>query len=216
MDRAIIFDLDGVIIESHSSWERLHEYFGADEVKRKENMRRYFSKEIDYGQWIREDVSLWGVKEYLPHRASIEDALKNYVFIEGAEDCIRTLKDNDFELFIVSAGIDLLANMVGEKVGIKNIWANGFQYDDMGYLTGGDVWRVDLLRKDIVIDQIRNNFGLKKEDIVSIGDSKYDIPMFQASGLSLAFDPKDEEVIKEADFVICERNLLRILDYIDL
>jgi len=106
--------------------------------------------------------------------------------------------------------------MVGEKVGIKNIWANGFQYDDMGYLTGGDVWRVDLLRKDIVIDQIRNNFGLRKEDIVSIGDSKYDIPMFQASGLSLAFDPKDEEVIKEADFVICERNLLRILEYIDL
>ena len=39
MVSAIVFDLDGVIIESHSSWERLHEYFGADEEKRKEKSR---------------------------------------------------------------------------------------------------------------------------------------------------------------------------------
>ena len=37
MYSAIVFDLDGVLIESHSSWERLHEYFGADEEKRKDS-----------------------------------------------------------------------------------------------------------------------------------------------------------------------------------
>lgn len=216
MVSAIVFDLDGVIIESHSSWERLHEYFGADEEKRKENMQRYFSKEMDYGQWIREDVSLWKVNGCLPHRTKVEDALKNFVFIDGAKECIRTLKENGLELFIVSAGIDILAEMVGKVVGIKDIWANGFQYDEKGYLTGGDVWRVDLLRKDIVMEQIMKKFNLKKEEIISVGDSKYDIPMFRLSGMSLAFDPKDKEVMKEADYVICERNLLRILEYIDL
>jgi phosphoserine phosphatase len=40
--------------------------------------------------------------------------------------------------------------------------------------------------------------------------------MFNLSGLSIAFDPKDEDVKKEADITICERNLLRILDYIEL
>ncbi|NMC61344.1 MAG: HAD-IB family phosphatase [Candidatus Methanofastidiosa archaeon] len=216
MFKAIVFDLDGVIIESHSSWERLHEYFNADEAKRKENMKRYFSGEINYGQWIREDVALWKVNGNLPHKSKVEDALKNFVFIDGAEQCIKTLKENSFDLFIVSAGIDVLAEMAGKILGIKNIWANGFQYDEKGYLTGGDVWRVDLLRKDIVMKQIMRKFNLRKDEIISIGDSKYDIPMFELSSMSIAFDPKDEDVKKEADYVICERNLLRILDYIDL
>ena len=216
MVSAIVFDLDGVIIESHSSWERLHEYFDADEKKRKENMRRYFSKEIDYGQWIREDVSLWKRNGSLPHKSDVENALKKFVFIDGAEECIKILKERNFRLFIVSAGIDLLAQNAGRILGIYDIWANGFQYDEKGYLTGGDVWRVDLLRKDIVMNQIMEKYHFKKEDILSIGDSKYDIPMFKASGVSIAFDPKDEEVKEESDIVICERNLLRILEYIEL
>lgn len=216
MISAIVFDLDGVLIESHSSWERLHEYFGADEEKRKENMRRYFSKEIDYGQWIREDVSLWKRGGHLPHRSEVENALKDYLFIDGVRECIKILKEKKLKLFIISAGIDLLAQNAGDLLGIYDIWANGFQYDEKGYLTGGDVWRVDLLRKDIVMAHIIEKNNLKKEDIVSIGDSKYDIPMFNLSGISIAFDPKDEDVKNKADIVISERNLLRILDYIDL
>lgn len=216
MISAIVFDLDGVLIESHSSWERLHEYFGADEEKRKENMRRYFSKEIDYGQWIREDVSLWKRDGHLPHRSEVENALKDYLFIDGVRECIKILKENKFKLFIISAGIDLLAQNAGNVLGIYDIWANGFQYNEKGYLTGEDVWRVDLLRKDIVMAHIMEKNNLKKEDIVSIGDSKYDIPMFNLSGISIAFDPKDEDVKNKADIVISERNLLRILDYINL
>jgi len=216
MVRAIVFDLDGVLIESHSSWERLHEYFGADEEKRKENMSRYFSKEIDYGQWIREDVSLWKRNGQFPHKSEVENALKNYVFIDGARECIRILKENELKLFIISAGIDLLAQNAGRELGIYDIWANGFQYNEKGYLTGEDVWRVDLLRKDIIINKIMEKNRFNKEEIISIGDSKYDIPMFNSSGFSIAFDPKDEEVKKEANITICERNLLRILDYIEL
>jgi phosphoserine phosphatase len=216
MPSAIVFDLDGVIIESHSSWERLHEYFNANEEKRQENMRRYFSKEIDYGQWIREDVSLWKKNGIYPHKTQVENALKNYVFIDGAKECIEILKKNEFKLFIVSAGIDLLAQNAGRVLGIEDIWANGFQFDKNGYLNGGDVWRVDLLRKDKVMKQIMEKYHLKKQEIVSIGDSKYDIPMFELSGFSIAFDPKDEEVKKKANVTIFERNLLRILNYIDL
>lgn len=213
---AIVFDLDGVLIESHSSWERLHVYFGADEAKRKKNMDRYFSKEIEYGQWIREDVSLWKRNGRLPHKSEVENALKDFVFIDGASECVKILKENDFKLFIISAGIDLLAQNAGNVLGIYDIWANGFQYDSKGYLTGEDVWRVDLLHKDIIMNQIMEKYNFKKEEVISIGDSKYDIPMFKVSGVSIAFDPKDEEVKEEADVVISERNLLRILDYIAL
>ncbi len=216
MISAIVFDLDGVIIESHSSWERLHEYFGANEEKRKENMKRYFSKEIDYGQWIREDVSLWKRNGKFPHKSDVEYALKNYVFVDGAKECIKVLKENDFKLFIISAGIDLLAQNVGKLLGINEIWANGFQYDEKGYLTGEDVWRVDLLRKDSIMNEIIRKYSICKNEILSIGDSKYDIPMFNMSGTSIAFDPKDEEVKKHADIVIVEKNLLRILDCIPL
>ncbi len=216
MVSAIVFDLDGVIIESQFSWERLHQYFDADEEKRKENMQKYFSNEIDYGQWIREDVSLWKRNGTFPHMSEIEKALKDFVFIDGVKECIKILNSNKFELFIVSAGIDLMAQKAGKILGIENIWANGFQCDEEGYLTGGDVWRVDLLRKDIVVKEIMQKYHYKKNDILSVGDSKYDIPMFNFSGLSIAFDPKDEEVKKEADVVILERNLLRIIDYVDL
>ena len=216
MYSAIVFDLDGVLIESHSSWERLHEYFGADEEKRKENMRRYFSKEIDYGQWIREDISLWKREGSLPHKMEVEKALEELIFIDGARECIKLLKENNFNLFIISAGIDLLAQNAGRALGIDKIWANGFQYEENGFLSGQDIWRVDLLRKDIVMNYIIGEYRLKKEEIISVGDSKYDIPMFDLSGFSIAFDPKDDEVANRANVTIHERNLLRILDYIKL
>lgn len=216
MISAIVFDLDGVIVESQFSWERLHRYFDVDEEKRKENMRRYFSKEIDYGQWIREDVSLWKRNCKYPHISEIENALKDFVFIDGVKECIKILNENEFELFIISAGIDLIAQRAGKVLGIDKVWANGFQCDEEGYLTGEDVWNVDLLRKDVVLKDIIENYRYKREDIMSVGDSKYDIPMFDLSGLSIAFDPKDEEVKREADIVILERNLLRIIDYLEL
>lgn len=216
MYSAIVFDLDGVLIESNSSWEKLHDYFGVDEEKRKENMRRYFSKEIDYGQWIREDISLWKREGILPHKREIETALEGLRFIDGARECIKILKENSFSLFIVSAGIDLLAQNAGRTLGIDKIWANGFQYDEYGFLSGQDIWRVDLLRKDIVMNYIIGKYNLKQEEIVSVGDSKYDIPMFDLSGFSIAFDPKDDEVASRANVTIHEKNLLRILDYIKL
>ena len=72
------------------------------------------------------------------------------------------------------------------------------------------------MRKDIVMNYIIGEYRLKKEEIISVGDSKYDIPMFDLSGFSIAFDPKDDEVANRANVTIHERNLLRILDYIKL
>jgi tRNA threonylcarbamoyladenosine modification (KEOPS) complex Pcc1 subunit len=70
------------------------------------------------------------------------------------------------------------------------------------------------MNKDIVLQKMIEREGIDSKQCVTIGDSRFDIPLFVDSGLSIAFNPKDDLVREAADLVIEEPDLRKILPWL--
>ena len=82
-------------------------------------------------------------------------------------------------------------------------------------LSGEGVLRVCLMDKGDAVEETGNSMGAKKNEIVSVGNSQYDISMFEKSGLGIAFHPSDPKVREKADAVVEGDDLSEIVEVID-
>lgn len=133
----------------------------------------------------------------------------------GAEACAHGLRERGFRMAIVSAGIDLLAERIASELGIDMHLANGFVADREGRLTGEGVLRVRLADKGDALSEVGNRFGASKHDIIAVGNSRYDLSMFERASLGIAFCPEDEHLRAGAGAVVDEKDLSKILGVID-
>ena len=211
MPRLAVFDMDGVLADVESSWVYVHRRFG---VSNDHSLYAYLRGEITDLEFIRRDIELWRDKDPVVTTDKIRHILSDVPLMPGAERTLTELRRRGFKTAIVSAGIDLLADMIAEKVPIDVRLANGMKSDSGGRLTGEGVLRVKLTDKGDAVGKIANQFRASKEDIVAVGNSNYDVSMFKRSGLGVAFNPDDEFVRKEADAVIEEKDLSKILDLV--
>jgi phosphoserine phosphatase len=209
--KAVIFDLDGVLAEHPSGWRMVHEYFGLEENTK--DLAEYIKGKIDDKEFMRRTIAKWPAPL---HISKIKEALCGFKIMPGAEETIRELKKNGFIIGIASCGFDILANKVAKDLGINlnYVLAEGLEIDEKGNLTGEGISRVDFLRKDKALISLSEKIRVSLKRITVVGDSEHDIPMLQAAGLGIAFNPADEKVRKAADVVVEGKNLCKILKYI--
>ena len=179
--KLIAFDLDGVLVDEPSAWWTLHQAFGTYE-KSKKNLRAYEAGNIDYPEFMRRDIRLWGTRTL----QEVEAILHNFTLARAASETCNALRRRGYQLAIVSAGIDILARAVAEELGIEHWVANGLKADAQGFLTGEGVFRVDLLEKHRSLESLVRPLSLTLSDVAAVGDSKYDIPLIQACGTGIA------------------------------
>jgi len=203
--------MDGVFVDIYSSWVWVHDHFN---VQNEQSVKRYLAGEIDEFELMRTDIGLWLKRKKNIHISVIEEILSSAPLLKGGEETVRILKNNNIETAILTSGIDILANIVGTKMGIENILANGIEIDENGYLTGKSIERVELRDKGIALKELINRKGLSPTDCVAVGNSDNDVSMFRICGLGIAFNPTDEITKEEADTVIRSGDLTSILPYI--
>ena len=202
--KLVVFDLDGVLVESESSWQALHDAFGVDN---EENFQRYLRGEIDYREFMRSDIRLWGNAS----REEIVMMLGRVRLMNGAKETIEKLRRAGYKTAIISSGISLLADRVKDQLGIVRSYANSLRFDEDGRLTGEAEELVTLLNKDDVLKRLAASEGLEPLECAVVGDSKFDVAMFKEAGFSIAFNSKDELVKEAADSVVEEKDLRAIL-----
>jgi len=178
----IVFDLDGVLVEEPSSWWTLHKAFGTFEVSR-ENLYAYEAGKIDYPEFMRRDIRLWGQRNIW----EVEALLQNFTLNQGASEICNVLQQQGYKLAIVSAGIDILARTVSEKLGIEYWVSNGLEVDIQGNLTGEGIFRVDLIEKHLALKKLLRPLRVELSNVIAIGDSKYDIPLMTSCGAGIFF-----------------------------
>jgi phosphoserine phosphatase len=211
MAKLVVFDMDGVLVDIGSSWVHVHKHFGVDNEL---SLQAYLKGEIDDMEFIRRDVALWIARDPTLTMERLRQILSTAPLMNGAKETVETLRNNGTKTAIVSAGIDLLAERVAIELKMDMFFANGFVADCTGRLTGEGILNVRLDAKDQKVEMLTDMFGLDKSDVVSVGNSRYDIPMFDASGLGIAFCPEDDDILERADRVVHEKDLRRILDII--
>lgn len=202
--KLVVFDMDGVLVDSESSWQFIHDTFG---VNNDENFERYEKGEIDYNEFMRSDIRLWGSVS----KAKISNILNQIGLRKGVKETINQLKKVGYKTVIISSGISLLANRVRKQLGIDHSFSNELLFDERDRLTGEAIEVVTLYNKGDILRHIAKIEKISPLECAVIGDSKYDTHMFKESGLSIAFNPKDDVVKEEADVTVEGEDLREII-----
>lgn len=202
------FDLDGVIVAERSSWEWVHRHFGVDNS---DSLDAYCSGKIDDMEFMRSDIAMWKKIEPNVSLDRIKEILMGARIVKGAKETVGQLREAGVKTCIVSGGIDLLAEHIGDLCGVDRVMSNGLTADGNGRLLGDGILRVELRDKASALKSVMDQFGVRPEKCAAIGNSWVDVSMFKISGYGIAFNPIDAEAIRGADIVIESDDLRDIL-----
>lgn len=211
MARLVVFDMDGVLADAESSWVFVHKRFG---VNNDQSLYAYLRGEIDDLEFIRRDIGLWRQKNPQVNEKEIARILDDVPTMGGAKESVAGLKRKGYKTAIVSAGIDLLAKRISSVCGIDIYLANGLRTLPSGVLTGEGILNVRLRNKGEAVAKAADTLGIPLGESVSVGNSRYDVTMFERTGTSIAFHPADDYVRSHASVVIEEGDLTTLLKYL--
>ena len=204
--KLVVFDLDNVIIDGEA----------IDEIGKLVNIEDQIAAiteqamqgEIDFETSIKRRVGLL-------KGASTEDikTLANEMpLMKGAEETVSALKENGFDVAIISGSFDIIADTIKEKLDVDNIFTNSLVEKD-GVLTGEVTGPLVSGTKLDVLSEFIEEAGYSLDECVAIGDGANDISMIESAGYGIAFNAKP--ALKEnADIVVETRDLTDVLDVI--
>ena len=205
--KLVVFDMDGVLTDTYSSWKYVHDFFNTSNDK---SVDAYLKGEIDDMEFIRRDAALWRENKKPIKKEKLAQILSDVSLMKGAKECISSLKEKNVKTAIISAGLDILAERVGDKLDIDYVYSNGINVDKNGFLTDEGIIGVKLKAKDEAVESLAKKLGISTNCIAAVGNSCFDIPMFEVSGIGIAFNPDDDCVKKHADFVILKKDLSKV------
>ncbi len=204
--RLVIFDLDGTLTPVESLWRYLHDTFGTWD-QGKTAALRYKRGEISYKEWAETDAGCWTGKSV----SQVTRVLERIPYREGTREVFEELKHRQVKTAILSAGLSVLANRIAKELGADMAVSNELETND-GRLTGGIRVKVAVNNKREIIEQIAAQLNVPIRSVALVGDQAFDLS--HAECLRIAFRPKNETARREADFVVEENNLTRILQYL--
>jgi phosphoserine phosphatase len=203
--KLIAFDLDGVLVDGCGSWQEVHKALGTYDVAEK-HANEYYAGKITFDEWARKDTKLW----YGVDIGRVKDALYNVDLMRGIEETIPRLREH-YRLAIISGGLQILADRVKDRFNMDYAIANRLLTED-GKICGIHQ-EVDFKGKGRILRKIAKSSNILLRECAAVGDYFNDIPMFKVAGFNIAFDPKDDEIVKYADEIIYEKDLTKILPY---
>jgi len=201
-----LFDLDGTLTKEKSIWQYIHINLGRWYGFAEKYQERFLAGDISYEQFCELDAQVWkGMR--------VEELMKiveTVPFYPGAGELITYLKEKGLKLAVVSSGLSLLSDWVHKQHGFDYSVSNDLLHEN-GVLTGKVRIKVHYDQKAAWVGKILEQFGLKPEESIAIGDSLGDMDMFQMAGFSVAFNSSCRDLEQIADVCIKNENLAEII-----
>ena len=132
--------------------------------------------------------------------------------MKGAEETVSSLKENGFEVAIISGSFDIIADTIKGKLDVDNIFTNSLVEED-GILTGEVTGPLVSGSKLDVLSKLIEEKGYTLDECVAVGDGANDISMIESAKYGIAFNAKP--ALKEnADIIVETRDLTDVLNVI--
>ena len=215
--RCVVFDCDGVLVDSVSSWKTLHDGFGTDNSK---NLSRFIAGELTDVEFMRSDIAMWKEIQNPIHKDELFRMYSGVALMKGARETVQRLQDAGIYVAIVSAGVDLFVSSIAAMLKVDDWIANGFEFDEEGYLSDEGICRLHASGKGDVIHRLMEMHGFNPGEVVSVGDSEMDLSMMVPESGFIGFNPSRESSInafsKAGVPIVTEKNLSKILEHIRL
>ena len=206
--RLAVFDMDGVLTATPSSWEFVHRKIGVDNMK---NLTLFREGAITYLEFLRSDVVLWLDKMGTVPASFIKEILDQVPLRNGIAETMSSLRAMGIETAIISGGIYWLAEKIGATADFREVYANRIKTDARNFIIPDGEIMVEPKHKDIVIKSVQAKLGISPDETISIGDTFQDAAMFRNSGISVAFNPVDRSLGKQTDYTMYGNDLTAIL-----
>jgi phosphoserine phosphatase len=185
--KLLIFDMDGTLVEQKSSWGWLHQYFGSSEGENR-LLQLYMEGRITYEDFMVKDINSWPLPLHITEVAWVLSWCK---VRKDAPRVVEKIREKGVEVAMATAGLDLLADRVAKKLGIKHYICNSLQVDDLGYLTGRGIKRVEPKRKDRAAKSLASRLGVKLSETVGVADHEFDQTFLKSVGLGIVFNNRE-------------------------
>ena len=204
--KLVVFDLDNVIIDGE----------GIDEIGKLINIEDQIAAiteqamqgDIDFETSIKKRVGLLkGVAT-----EDIKTLANEMPLMKGAQETVSSLKENGFDVAIISGSFDIIADTIKGKLDVDNIFTNSLVEED-GILTGEVTGPLVSGSKLDVLSKLIEEKGYTLEECVAVGDGANDISMIESAKYGIAFNAKP--ALKEnADIIVETRDLTDVLNVI--
>ena len=209
--KCVIFDCDGVLVDSVSSWRTLHSFFG---TQNHNLLEKFLSGEITDQEFMNLDIQMW--KEVQPkiHQDDLFRAYSEIKLMPGARETVSELISNGIFVAIVSAGVDIFVSTIAGTLKVNDWIANGFNFDEEGYLLDDGIVRVSGQGKDKIINKLIQMNEFAPNEVLSIGDSDIDLSMYVEGSSFVGFNPSRENskrAFEDAGVPIIEEKDLRLI-----
>jgi phosphoserine phosphatase len=207
----VAFDFDGTLSDSEMT-VLLGEQCGvADEMEA--ITERAMNDELEYAESLRERCALLeGLADEKAQAAFDEVRLR-----PGAANVIESLREAGVYVAILTGGFErgVAAALDREGVTVDAIVANRLPVAD-GKLTGEVEGPLIEGTKDDALEVLTAVVGADRADTIAVGDGANDLPMLEAAGLAIGFEPKPN-VEPACDVVVSSMpELLELLQREDL
>jgi len=183
--RLLVADMDSTII-GQECIDELADYAGLkDKVARITD--RAMRGELDFPAALRERVRLLAGLDEHELKRCLDERVR---VTAGAETLVQTMRAGGASCLLVSGGFLSFAEPVARTVGFDRVRANRLVFAG-GKLSGevGDPI-VDAITKRESLIEAREQLGLRRGDVLAIGDGANDKMMIEEAGLGIAFRAK--------------------------
>ncbi len=206
-----VFDLDGTLTQERSIWEYIHKKLGKWYGFAEEYQKKFLAGEISYSDFCRLDAEVWkGMTA-----EELSEIVQTVPFHPGVDELIDHLKQREIKLTMVSSGLSILSDWVHRKYGFDYSVSNDLLHEE-GILTGKVRIQVRYDQKAEWVKKILQEFGVRREEVIAIGDSRGDLDMFEMVGFSIAFNSSCNDLDRIASLCIQTHNLADIIPRIPI
>ncbi|XPV68987.1 MAG: phosphoserine phosphatase SerB [Halarcobacter sp.] len=202
-----VFDFDSTLMDGETI-DFLAKPLGLEEKVARITEKAMAGK-LDFFESLVERVSLLKGLEY----SKAVEICKDLPLMPGAYETISELKNKGYKVVCFSGGFRIGTTPACKKLGVNADFSNILHERD-GVLTGlvgGDM--MFGFSKGDMIQRVQSLLGVSKEDTLVAGDGANDISMFPYASKKVAFCAK-EILKKEANIIVDEKDLTKILEYI--
>jgi phosphoserine phosphatase len=183
--KALVADMDSTII-GQECIDELADYAGL-KAEVADITERAMQGELDFHGALRERVALLkGLREQAIAECLAERVTPN----PGAATLVQTMRARGASCLLISGGFTAFAQPVAEKVGFDRVRANVLGTGE-GVLTGevSDPIVDSIVKREGLI-ALREELGLRRSDVLAIGDGANDRLMIEEAGLGVAYRAK--------------------------
>ncbi|HLC65751.1 MAG TPA: HAD family phosphatase [Candidatus Nanoarchaeia archaeon] len=189
--KAVLFDMDGVLIDSHDAWFHVLnsalEHFGKKKLTKKEFDEKAWARSFEYvaGHFLK-GTSLKEIEKWYFSR--FEHFAGKIKIIKNAEYVLRELKKKKTKIAVVSNSRRKIVNLMLSALNLDS-------YFDA--VVGGDEVKNGKPAPDLIIEACRR-LKVKEKDAILVGDTVFDIQAGRkAKCLAVGYKIKGDKEIRD-------------------